>query len=303
MLLCVVSKLGVYIFLSKGTYSTSVRFKINHQLARVHILCYFSTMGTENKTKINHLLSTTPHGVVMLSSWLVQQGYSLDLQKRYKKSGWFESIGVGAMIRSGDSVDYLGGIYALQNQMGLSVHVGGRTALSLQGQGHYIEMSTPRVVLFGRDQKKLPKWFKNYNWKSRVDYYTTSFFPVNMGLRNLEEKSFSVKVSSPARAIMECLFLIPKYQELFECYELMEGLNNLNPKSIQILLENCSSIKVKRLFLYLTEKFNHQCLKYLDLTKVDLGSGKRSLVKNGIYISKYKITVPKEFEKNEEPEI
>ena len=83
----------------------------------------------------------------------------------------------------------------------------------------------------------------------------------------------------------------------------MESLNNLRPKSVQILLENGSSIKVKRLFLYLAEKFNHQWLKHLDLTKVNLGSGKRSFVKNGAYISKYKITVPKEFEKNEEPEI
>ena len=260
-------------------------------------------MSTKNKTKINYLLSATPHGVVMLSSWLVQQGYSLDLQKRYKKSGWLESIGSGAMIRSGDSVDYLGGVYTLQNQAGLSVHMGGRTALSLQGRGHYIEMSAGRVVLFGGVQEQLPEWFKNYNWKSKVDYYTTSFLPVDMELKNLEEKNFSVKVSSPARAVMECLFLSPKYQELFECYELMEGLNSLHPQSVQTLLENCSSIKVKRLFLYLAEKFNHQWLKSLDLTKVGLGSGKRSLVKNGAYISKYKMTVPKEFEENEEPEI
>ena len=207
------------------------------------------------------------------------------------------------MIRSGDPVDYLGGVYALQNQTGLSVHIGGRTALSLQGRGHYIEMSSGRVVLFGRTQDHLPKWFKNYHWKSKVDYYTTSFLPMDMDLKKLEEKNFSVKVSSPARAIMECLLLAPKYQDLFECYELMEGLNSLHPKSVQRLLENCSSIKVKRLFLYLAEKFNHQWLGFLDLTKITLGSGKRSLVKNGVYIDKYKITVPKEFEKNEKPSI
>ena len=113
------------------------------------------------------------------------------------------------MIRSGDSVDYLGGIYALQNQASLSIHVGGRTALSLRGQGHYIAMSAGRVVLFGRNQEKLPEWFKSYSWKPRLDYYTTSFLPVDMGLRNLEEKNFSVRVSSPARAIMECLFPRP----------------------------------------------------------------------------------------------
>lgn len=77
--------------------------------------------------------------------------------------------------------------------------------------------------------------------------------------------------------------------------------NNLRPKSVQELLENCSSIKVKRLFLYLAEKLKHPWLYFVDLFKVDLGSGKRSLVKNGVYVDKYKITVPKEFEKNDKP--
>ena len=57
---------------------------------------------------------------MLTSAWLVEQGYSLDLQKRYKKSLWFDSIGTGALIRRGDTVDYLGGVYALQTQLGLS---------------------------------------------------------------------------------------------------------------------------------------------------------------------------------------
>ena len=170
-------------------------------------------MGIGNKTKINQLLNTAPHGAVLLSSWLVRQGYSLDLQKRYKKSGWLESIGSGAIIRSGDKVDYHGGIYALQDQANLSVHVGGRTALSLQGKNHYIDMAAGRAVLFGGGQEKLPVWFKNYDWGVRIDYYATLFLPVDIGLMDLERKSFSVKVSGPVRAIMECLYLAPKYQD------------------------------------------------------------------------------------------
>ncbi|NRA89124.1 MAG: type IV toxin-antitoxin system AbiEi family antitoxin [Rhizobiales bacterium] len=260
-------------------------------------------MSTNKKSKINTLLSVTPYGTVLLSFWLVGKGYSLDLQKRYKKSNWLESMGTGALKRSGDDVDYHGGIYALQNQAGLTVHAGGRTALSLQGKAHYIDMAEGRVVLFGNKKELLPTWFKNKNWGIRIDYYTSSFLPADMGFLDLERKNFTVKVSSPARAILECLYLAPKHQELFECYELMEGLNNLRPKSVQELLENCTSIKVKRLFLYLAEKLEHSWLDFVDLSKVDLGSGKRSLVKNGVYIDKYKITVPKEFEKNEKPKL
>lgn len=260
-------------------------------------------MNTNKISKINKLLRDTPYGAVLLSSWLAENGYSLDLQQKYKKSGWLESIGSGANIRSGDDVDYHGGIYALQNQAGMSVHVGGRTALSLQGRAHYIDLASDRTVLFGGKQENLPVWFKNRKWGPKIDYYTTSFLPSDMGLVDFEKNKFSVKISSPARAIMECLYLAPKHQDLFECYEFMEGMNDLRPKSVQELLENCSSIKVKRLFLYLADKFKHPWVDFVDLSKVGLGSGKRSMVNNGVYIDRYKITVPKEFEKNERPEI
>lgn len=260
-------------------------------------------MATDNKTKINKMLSTAPAGAVLLSPWLASQGYSTDLQKYYRKSGWLESIGTGALKRAGTDVDYHGGIYALQNQAGLSIHVGGRTALSLLGRGHYVDLSGGRAVLFGGVKEKLPTWFRNYDWGTRIDYYTTSFLPEDMGLVDLERPGFTIKVSGAARAIMECLYLAPQHQEFYECYELMEGMNDLRPKSVQELLENCSSVKVKRLFLYLADKLKHPWLEFVDLSNVDLGSGTRSLVKNGVYIDKYKITVPKEFEKNEQPEI
>lgn len=260
-------------------------------------------MNTNNQTKINKMLQSTPQGVVLLASWLVSQGYSLDLQKYYKKSGWLESVGTGAVIRAGDKVDYLGGLYALQTQAGLSIHVGGRTAISLLGRAHYVDLAAGRVVLMGAAKEILPLWFKKKDWAVRIDYYTTSFLPPDMGIMTFWRHNYSVKVSSLPRAIMECLYLAPKHQEFFECHELMEGMNDLRPQSVQELLENCSSVKVKRLFLYLAEKFEHPWLEFVDLSKVDLGSGTRSLVKNGVYIDKYKITVPKEFEKNEQPEI
>ena len=260
-------------------------------------------MSTDIKSKINNLLKNTPYGTVLLSFWLSEKGYSLDLQKRYKKSNWLESIGTGALKRTGDDVDYHGGLYALQNQARLSIHAGGRTALSLQGRAHYIDMAAGRAVLFGGKQESLPTWFKNKKWETKIDYYTTSFLPAGMGLVDLKRNNFSVKISSAVRAILECLYLVPNHQEFFECYELMEGLNDLRAKSVQELLEHCSSIKVKRLFLYLADKFKHPWLDFVDLSNVDLGSGARSLVKNGVYIDKYKITVPKEFEKNEQPEI
>lgn len=253
-------------------------------------------MGTEKATKINQLLHSQPPGSVVLSSWLVEKGYSLDLQKKYKKSKWLESIGNGAMIRSGDQVGYEGGIYALQQQLGTTIHPGGKTALSLLGKAHYIELATTKAVLFGQTKEVLPAWFGNWDWGIKIEYHQSSFLPANVGVIDVEMRSFSIKVSSAARALMECLYLAPAQQELLECYELMEGMNNVRPVLVQQLLEQCNSVKVKRLFLYMAEKAGHDWVQYLDIQKIDLGQGKRSLVKNGVYITKYKITVPKELE-------
>lgn len=251
-------------------------------------------MSEKVTSKLNRLLSTQPLGTVLCSAWLVEQGYSLDLQKRYKKSHWFDSIGTGALIRHGDHVDYLGGLYALQSQLGLSVHPAGKTALSMQGKAHYLELSMKKVLLFSGREDSLPLWFKRRDWGLRVESKQSSFLPAALGLVEIDHKSFKVKISSPARAVMECLYMAPKSQPLMEVYELMEGLNNLRPTSVQQLLEACTSVKVKRLFLYLAEKAGHEWFRHINLDNVDLGSGKRAIVSDGVYVSEYLITVPRE---------
>jgi len=49
-------------------------------------------------------------------------------------------------------------------------------------------------------------------------------------------------------------------------------------------------------FLYLADKAGHERLSYINLDKVNLGPGKRAIVSDGVYVSKYQITVPKELE-------
>jgi hypothetical protein len=167
-------------------------------------------MSAEKQIKINQLLRLQPPGAVYLSAWLSKHGYSLGLLKRYRNSHWLESIGTGAMIRAGDSVSYEGALNALQNQTGSLIHPGGRTALALQGNAHYLELSTKRVVLFGGAEEKLPTWFKNHGWGVVIDYHPTSFLPPDMGVVDVERKFFSLKVSGSVRALMECLYLAPE---------------------------------------------------------------------------------------------
>jgi len=109
-----------------------------------------------------------------------------------------------------------------------------------------------------------------------------------------EEKNFKITIALPERAILECLYLTPEKMDLIECYHILSGLPNLRPKLVQELLEKCSSIKVKRLFFYLAQKTGHQWFDFIDKSSIELGQGDRSIVRNGVYNSVYKITIPKE---------
>lgn len=253
----------------------------------------------EKTQKINQLLSSQPAGVVYLSSWLTENGFSTQLLNRYRKSNWLYSIGTGAWMRVGEKPTYEGALHALQQQSGSSIHLGGKTALSLLGKAHYLELSTQQITLFGGAKEKLPTWFNNFDWGVKVNYFSSSFLHERTGLQVLEREHYSLQISNPIRALMECLYLAPKKQDLVEAYEIMQGLNNLRPNQVQDLLEQCTSIKVNRLFLYMAEKSNHNWFKFVDVERINVGKGKRSLVKDGVYIAKYGITVPKELEEYE----
>ncbi|MBR9871488.1 MAG: hypothetical protein GYB26_10145 [Gammaproteobacteria bacterium] len=258
-------------------------------------------MATNDDNKLKILLERHRPGTVSLAPWLAHQGISRDLQQYYCRSGWLEPVGRGAFRRPGDAVGWRGGLYALQQQAKLAVHVGGITALSMQGAGHYIPLGREKVYLFSPLGVSLPAWFKKHEWDADIEHVRTAFLPQDVAVgevRRMELASTGgfvpVNVSDTERAILECLYLAPKHVDLVECYQIMEGLVNLRPKIVQRLLEECSSVKVKRLFLYMAEKAGHQWLQFVDRSNINLGAGDRSIVDNGVYIAKHHISISKE---------
>jgi hypothetical protein len=215
-----------------------------------------------------------------------------DLVRRYKKSKWIEPVGPGAYKKYGDTVDWLAGVFAIQTQLNLSIHPGGRTALELLGYVHYIRFKD-RVFLFGKPGEILSKWYKNAGWHNSFEYHQTQLFGESkIGLMVYKHRDISITISAPERAAMEMLYLVPKTQGLDESDKIMNGLLSLRPDIVQALLETCRSIKTKRLFLYLSENNGLPWFADLDLKDVDLGSGKRVIVKNGKYNPKYCISIP-----------
>ncbi len=251
-------------------------------------------MTTQNKSKLKTLLDNLMPGTVVLAPWLEELGISRNLQRHYLQSGWLEPIGRGAYKKQNEKVQWTGGLYALQNQARLKVHVGALTALSLQGLSHNIRFSQETIFLFSPYNENLPKWFKDYDWENDVFHQQTSFLPEKLGVEESQVGTIPVRQSVSERAVLETIYLAPKKTDLIECYHLMEGQVNLQPRLIQELLFQCNSVRVKRIFLYLAEKANHQWLKFLDLSELNLGSGNRCIVSGGTYIAKYQISIPKE---------
>ncbi|MEX2163182.1 MAG: type IV toxin-antitoxin system AbiEi family antitoxin domain-containing protein [Sulfuricaulis sp.] len=252
-------------------------------------------MTSGNGSKINQLLKKWPSGTVAVPRWLEKQGAYQQLVHEYEKASWLRRVGQGAYAKSADKVEWPGGLYALQEQLMLPVHAGAKTALQMQGYAHFLPLGKGATVsLFGLPDTKLPAWFTQYRWGAKIRYTTTSLFAGDpaVGLTKQEMGSFAVRVSTPERAMMEVLYFVPKEESYEEAKLLMEGLTTLRPRLVQTLLENCASVKVKRLFMVLAEGGGHAWVKKLDLSKVDFGKGKRMLVRGGRFDSKYNISVP-----------
>lgn len=245
-------------------------------------------------SKLNELLIRWPKGTVAVQHWLREQGIPRQLAEKYRRSNWIERIGQGAYTRTGDKVAVLGGVYALQSELNLPVHVGGKTALDLQGYAHFVAArDLPVVHLYGRAGRPLPAWFRRHQWESRVRFHLVRLFPSkpDLGLTKKLCEQISTQMSTPERAALELVDLVPKEQSFAEARQLMAGLTTLRPELVQELLEACRSVKAKRLFLFFAEEAGHAWVKELNTLKLDLGRGKRSIVKGGRLDPKYEITV------------
>ena len=128
-----------------------------------------------------------------------------------------------------------------------------------------------------------------------VKYMTTSFLGDELlGVETMSINQHDLLVSSPERAILECLNLPEASSSLLDIYYIMESMTTLRPKLVQTLLENCTSQKVKRLFLYMAEKSGHSWYKALKLENVNLGTSRFMITPTGKYINKYNMTISKE---------
>lgn len=256
-------------------------------------------------TKVNQLLVNWPQGAVVTQGWLDAQGVDKTQAHKYQKSEWLLSVGHGAWQRNGDRVDWLGAVYGLQyasglqSGAGLRIWPGGATALALAGFTHYLPLGEENISLFGAPNSSLPRWFRDHDWGARSQFYAPDLFAAmpDNGLQRFAppRSSFELWISSPERAAIEMLYITPD-ELLFDApVDVFNGLASLSPKRVQTLLEACRSVKVKRVFLVMARHSKHTWYQRLDLSRIDLGKGKRQLIPGGRLDKEFQITVPERF--------
>lgn len=251
-------------------------------------------MSLSKSAKIKPLLNEWQPHTVATSEWLGTRGITPQDVRNYLSSNWLTSLGRGAFKRPNETVTWQGALYSLQKQLGLKVHVGALTALEMTGHQHYVRFDRTTAYLFSQPETVLPKWFRDH-WGTDVRHVRTNLFPAQMAITTRPSpEGLPLACSSPEQAILEMLHLTPAEFDPMEVAQIIEGMTSLRPKVMQELLEACTSIKAKRLFLYLAERAQLRLVNSLDLSRVQLGKGKRAVTSKGRLTAKYDLLLPEE---------
>jgi len=256
-------------------------------------------MGIHNKEKLKFLYKFLAEGAIVPSGWLQRQGYSRQLIYKYLKAGWLKSVGKGAYCRPTTEVTWEGLMASWQNVDKKTYHIGGETALNLQGFAHYLKFSGEgQIYLFGN--YAVPAWVKQVKLKESLKFKSGCISDKTKNILGLTQASSPVngwmlRISGPERAILEALEDVKDEFTFTFVAELMEGLTTLRPRLVNQLLQTCQNIRVKRLFMFMAKYYNHAWSKIINEKVINLGSGKRAIVQKGKLNKEYLITIPESF--------
>jgi len=232
-----------------------------------------------------------------------RNGYSTSLRSQYVSAGWLVQPTRGTYKRPLGELSWEKVVVSLQTLLESDLAVGGRTALDLQGFSHYVSATgLSNIHLYGT--RPPPGWLTKLPLKTKFKFHRSQvLFKSFPGTQKLQDgtlrelpsaSDWQMIVSTPERALLELLDELPRRDSFHQVDMLVEGLRTLSPRRLQTLLADCKSIKVKRLFFWFAERHQHAWLKQIDPATIDLGKGKRMLVKGGKLDPKYLITVPED---------
>jgi len=283
-------------------------------------------MVEQRASRLNQLEKDLPEGLVVDSAWLEAKGIPSNLRSYYVKNGWLEQPARSVYRRPRGTLSWQQVVISFQTLLKTPLAVGGRTALELQGFAHYLSQEIKTVHLYGSSRP--PGWLEKLDLPQRFIYHNSKRLfrndPITYGLGSLtwdiatgEGRDLSrfqggslttlnwgqwdwpLTLSQPERAYLEMLDELPNRESFHHADMIMQGAVNFSPRRLQKLLVDCSSVKAKRLFLFFADRHKHAWLKRLEKDVINLGKGKRMLVKGGRLDPVYLITVPEDINANQ----
>ncbi len=199
---------------------------------------------------IKRLQAAQPRGAPFDLLALGKLGVSPQLAAKYVRGGWLVRLAQGVYSFAGDTLDEPRTIRFLQTKVA-GLHVGGKSALALQGVRHNLA-ARRFVVLWGEERFKLPDWFLS-RFPARYVSALLFAWPDNA----LAKKTLTTPpgvttglvVSTPERALLELLYDVGTREGVEEARNLFAGIRNLRLDPMGRLLSACTSVKTVRLFL------------------------------------------------------
>lgn len=184
-------------------------------------------------------------------------GISPQLAAKYVTSGWLVRLAQGVYAFPSDELDPHRTIRFLQAQVA-GLHVGGKSALALQGVSHSLA-ARERLVLWGDERFRLPQWVQTRFPTRYVSARLFQWQDPGLAKRTLTTPpglTTGLAVSTPERAVLELLYDVGTHEGLEEAHNVFEGLRNLRAEMVGRLLVCCTSVKTVRLFLMWARETN-----------------------------------------------
>ena len=248
-----------------------------------------------DKVPCQTLESCLPEGLVVDRKWLKNKGFNRPRIDYYLRSGALQAVARGAYRRPGPPLKWEHVVYSLQ-ELGYAVHVGGRSALEFAGLAHYLPLGKVRTIaLYGIS--RLPKWVEQIALDYRFEPHNPRLFAAlpedALTTRPFGHWDWPITYATVELAFLELFSEIQTATDFEVADKLFEAATTLRPERVRSLLLACTHVKAKRLFLWFSARHRHPWYEVLNTEGVDLGRGKRMIVKGGMLDRQFQITVPR----------
>lgn len=262
-------------------------------------------------------MTSLPPGLLVDSAWLQALGISRTSIHDYVQRGWLERVAPRVYRRTsgasgGGVLRWEAAVISAQRFASASFHVGGITALELLGLGHFAKLGSERAVHLYDPEGSIPTWLPKLPTKTKFELHRRRLFAdtalgvdwrrLDLGTARLggvvalpeagEPWDHYLRIAGAERATIEMMEGLPDSPTFDHADVIFESLTNLRPKLLTQLLEDCTSIRAKRTFLFFADRHQHGWVKHVDRANIELGRGKRQLVAGGRLDARYQITVP-----------